>query len=289
MRALTIASVLLLSSVAAAEPGVRVEPRTVRPGDPVLVTVTGVDDAPVATANGHELHWIPTRRGFAAVVAVPLTTEKDTFAIRVRGVHDPVELTIAEHEFPHTDVVVEDELANPPPAERDQIAADNKSMIEGMNAADGPAQFTKPFVRPRGGVTSVYGEWRKFNDGHESQHLGMDVFAREGTPVHAINAGTVTFVGETYLGGNVVVVAHGAGIASTYMHLSDVAVAKGDTVERGGVIGKSGHTGRTTGPHLHVAVRVTGGLVDPARFFKLGLAPVDQAAARSSHTARTRR
>lgn len=274
MRQLTIAAVLLVSSVAAAEPRVRIEPQKVRAGDPVLVTVTGVEEAPTATANGHELQWFPTRNGFQAVVAVPLTTEDDALAIRVRGVSEPVKVAIAEHEFKHTDVYVEDELANPPAAERDRIAADNKAMIEGLTAADGAPQFTRAFVRPRGGVTSGFGEWRKFNDGHESQHLGMDVFAREGTPVKAINSGTVTYVGETLLGGNVVVIAHGAGIASAYMHMSAVDVAKGDTVERGGVIGKSGSTGRTTGPHLHVAVRVPGGFVDPARFFKLALAPV---------------
>jgi murein DD-endopeptidase MepM/ murein hydrolase activator NlpD len=279
MRHTAIAAVLLLSSVAAAEPLVRVEPRTVRAGDPVLVTVTGVDEAPIATANGVDLQFFAARRGFQAVVAIPLSIETDTLTIRVRGVDAPIELKVREHEFPRTDVIVEDELANPPALEREQIATDNQAMLAALTT-DGPPQFTRPFVRPRGGVTSVFGEWRTFNDGHSSQHLGMDVFAREGTAVHAINSGTVTFVGETVLGGNVVVVAHGAGIASAYMHLSSISVAKGDVVERGGVLGKSGHTGRTTGPHLHIAVRVPGGFVDPARFFKLALAPAVEAAAR---------
>lgn len=72
---------------------------------------------------------------------------------------------------------------------------------------------------------------------------------------------------DTFLAGKVIVVAHNAGIASAYFHLQDAAVKEGDLVERGQAIGKAGKTGRATGPHLHLGVRVTGGWVDPASFF----------------------
>jgi len=64
-------------------------------------------------------------------------------------------------------------------------------------------------------------------------------------------------------------IAHGAGIASMYFHLQKATVAEGDRVHQGERIGLVGHTGRTTGPHLHVGIRVHGGLVDPQAFFKL--------------------
>ena len=272
--ALSIAIVASWTSIALAEPSVRVEPRTVRPGDPVLVVVSDVNRAPVATVGGKELDFFRTRRGYQAVFAVPIEDAPDTIRIRVRGVEDAVEVDVDDRTFPETEVVVEDELANPPAAERERVDADNKAMIAALNDSKGAPQFTRTFVRPKGGVTSPFGEWRTFNDGHRSQHLGLDVFAKTGAKVHAINRGTVTFVGDTYLGGNVVVITHGAGIASAYMHLSETSVAVGDVIDRGTVLGKAGETGRATGPHLHVAVRVHGGFVDPERFFKLKLGPV---------------
>jgi murein DD-endopeptidase MepM/ murein hydrolase activator NlpD len=263
----------VLASVAAAEPRVRVEPQTARAGDAVLVTVTGVDEMPRATADGHSLELFRARGGYQAVVAVPIDTEADKVTISVPDAKSTTVIAIKEHEFPRSNLAVEDDLASPDATLRARIADDNRAMLDAMDATGVAPQFAKRFVRPRGRVTSVFGEWRRFQDGHESQHLGMDVTAREGTPVHAMNRGTVTYVGETLLGGNVVIVTHGGGIASAYMHLSKIGVAVGDVVDRGAVLGRSGHTGRTTGPHLHVAIHVPGGFVDPARFFALKLAP----------------
>jgi len=90
----------------------------------------------------------------------------------------------------------------------------------------------------------------------------------------------MTLIRETFVAGNVVVVAHGAGIATAYFHLSKATVAEGDVVDQGAEIGLAGHTGRTTGPHLHISVRVPGGFVDPATFFKLKVAPRAPASAR---------
>ena len=63
--------------------------------------------------------------------------------------------------------------------------------------------------------------------------------------------------------------AHGGDISSLYFHLSKASVAEGDKVKQGSKIGLAGHTGRTTGPHLHLSIHVSGGMVDPASFIKL--------------------
>ena len=122
-------------------------------------------------------------------------------------------------------------------------------------------------------MTSGFGEWRTFNDRHRSQHLGTDLAAREGARVTAANAGTVALVRDTFLAGNVVVIAHGGGISTLYFHLSKVDVAEGNSVNQGAVIGRAGHTGRTTGPHIHLSIHVDGGMIDPITFLKLSLRP----------------
>jgi murein DD-endopeptidase MepM/ murein hydrolase activator NlpD len=259
--------------VAAAETKVTVSPTTVHPGDPVLVTVTGSTEQPKGTANGHALEFFPARTGYQAVFAVPLDPKADTVSVEVDSAVRPASVKVTASTFPETRLIVEDELANPPKADRDRIDADNAAIIAAVGKAKGDPQFVRGFRRPPGEVTSVFGEWRTFNDGHRSQHLGLDLFAREGSKVKAVNAGTVVLVRDTFLAGNVVVVAHGGGFASAYFHLSKTSVAEGDTVTQGAEVGLAGHTGRTTGPHLHISVRVPGGFVDPAGFFKLNLVP----------------
>ncbi|HEU0030298.1 MAG TPA: M23 family metallopeptidase [Kofleriaceae bacterium] len=249
-----------------------------RPGQALLVTVAGAEDAPTGKAGDAKLEFFKSKTGYQAVFAVPLDTKPGPLAVIV----DDTKLTVDVQDvtFPEADVVVEDEYANPGKAEREQIDADNQAILKSFEAAAGPPQFTLAFQRPPGHVTSGFGEWRTFNDGHRSQHLGLDVTAREGSRVRAINAGTVVLVRDCFLAGTVVVIAHGAGIASAYYHLSKTDVAEGDTVKRGQLIGRAGHTGRATGPHLHVSVRAHGGWVDPASFFKLAIAPARTATAR---------
>ncbi|HET7501769.1 MAG TPA: M23 family metallopeptidase [Kofleriaceae bacterium] len=272
---LTMVGVVLLGGVgaAAAETRLTVHPATVRPGEPVLVSVTGSEGPPRGTAAGHPLVFFPSRTGYQAVFAIPLDAGADQLSVEVDSAVRPATVEVVPRTFPETSLIVEEEMANPPPAERRQIDADNAAILAAVGKARGDIQFARPFRRPPGEVTSVFGEWRTFNDGHRSQHVGLDLFAREGSRVRAINAGKVVLVRDCFLAGTVVVVAHGGGIASAYFHLSQVSVAEGDTVGQGTEVGLAGHTGRTTGPHLHVSVWVPGGLVDPTRFFQLPLAP----------------
>jgi murein DD-endopeptidase MepM/ murein hydrolase activator NlpD len=261
-----------------------VQPTTAKPGDAVLITVTGATRLPKGTAGDKPLHFFRAKTGYQALFAVPIDAAGDPIAIEVGNKKRMIRLRTVD--FPETDVIVEEEYANPPPAERDRIADDNKAIIAAMAKHNGgDPQFARAFRRPAGEVTSRFGEWRTFNDGHRSQHLGVDLFAREGSKVRAVNAGTVTLVRDTFLSGNVVIVAHGAGIATAYFHLSKINVEDGDIVQAGTVVGLAGQTGRTTGPHLHLAVRVPGGFVDPVTFFKL---PISAATPVNARRARAR-
>lgn len=265
---------LLVPGLALADPKVSVTPKKVTPGAPVLVSVSGSKDTPKGTAAGTDLIFYKTKAGYQAVVAIPLDTKPGDLVVAVAGAKD-VKLPVKAKTFPKSKVVVEEEMANPGPTERDKIDADNVAIIKAMKQdADTAPLFTASFKKPAGKTTSVFGEWRTFNDGHSSQHLGLDVDAKEGANVRAPNSGKVTLVREGFLTGNIVVIAHGGGVATAYFHLQSAKVAEGAEVARGDVIGAAGMTGRTTGPHVHVAVRVPGGLVDPEAFFKLKVSPV---------------
>ena len=92
-----------------------------------------------------------------------------------------------------------------------------------------------------------------------------------GTPVSAANAGTVLLAGPLYFEGNCVVLDHGQGLLTLYLHLSEVKVNKASGLTRGQEIGLSGGTGRATGPHLHLAVRWQGVYLNPATLLTLKL------------------
>ena len=109
-------------------------------------------------------------------------------------------------------------------------------------------------------MTSEYG-WRSFR-GAEF-HAGLDFAAPGSPPVLAVAPGTVTLASAAGSAGNMVQIDHGDGVESQSMHLSRIDVAKGESVVAGQQIGVQGSTGDSTGPHLHLAVRVGGATVDP--------------------------
>ena len=101
-----------------------------------------------------------------------------------------------------------------------------------------------------GRITGVYGSQRILNGAPRAPHYGIDIAAPRGTAVLAPAGGRVTLVRDLYFSGWTVLVAHGMGLNSAFLHLDDVAVQTGDVIGRGAVIGSVGSTGRSTGPHL---------------------------------------
>ncbi|MFN2524924.1 MAG: murein hydrolase activator EnvC [Actinomycetota bacterium] len=135
----------------------------------------------------------------------------------------------------------------------------------GSTAPAGSGQLGWPAA---GEVTSGYG-WRTHPIfGDQRFHAGIDIGAPYGATVYASEAGTVAFVGAMSGYGNVIVVDHHNGLATTYNHLSAFSVGSGQTVGRGAPIGAVGCSGYCTGPHLHFEVRVNGDPVDPMPYLQ---------------------
>lgn len=123
--------------------------------------------------------------------------------------------------------------------------------------------FTESFIQPMTTVvTSVYGTKRVYNKQKKGQHLGIDYRAAIGDKVPAANAGKIVFSGDLFYTGWTVIIDHGVDIFTVYGHLSKTLVKDGDIVKRGDLIGLSGNTGRTSGPHLHWGVKVQGQYID---------------------------
>jgi murein DD-endopeptidase MepM/ murein hydrolase activator NlpD len=128
------------------------------------------------------------------------------------------------------------------------------------------------FSLPMGNeISTQYGVKRIINKTKESIHAGIDIRGRDGEDVLASNSGKVVLAEELFFGGNTLVLDHGMGIFTVYMHLSGFNRKLGESVSKGDVIGFVGSTGRSTGPHLHFGVKAQELSVNPVSFAKLKL------------------
>lgn len=165
----------------------------------------------------------------------------------------------------------------PPPALAARIAREQARVSAARVRDDVRAGFAEPFVWPvRGRVSGRFGSQRTYllPDGSGSPgsaHSGMDIAAGNGTAIQAPAAGLVTFADkDLYLTGGTVLLDHGHGISSNFLHLSRIDVDVGDTVAQGQVIGAVGATGRASGPHLHWGMNWFDVRIDPQLVLERG-------------------
>lgn len=115
-------------------------------------------------------------------------------------------------------------------------------------------------------ITSGFGGRSSPTEGASSNHKGIDIGASSGSDIVAAADGTVTISTYSYSAGNYIMINHGGGVSTVYMHCSKLLVSVGETVKKGQVIAKIGSTGYSTGPHLHFGVRVNGAYVNPSQY-----------------------
>ena len=143
---------------------------------------------------------------------------------------------------------------------------DTKMMKEILTQENGEI-LTECWQRPlRSKIVSRFASPRFLPDGRQYYHSGLDLRAWTGTPIPAASAGVVAFADHMVVPGNMVIVDHGGGVFSRYMHLSDIQVTKGDKISKGQTLGLSGATGRVEAPHLHWEIVWKGVSADPLRF-----------------------
>jgi len=149
-----------------------------------------------------------------------------------------------------------------------RIIKQARSKIGKLNAA----LFSSGFVYPVDSIkiTGLFGSKRILNEKPHNIHNGIDFAVGEGDSVYAITDGIVRLAGENfYFNGNFVLLDHGQGLSSVYLHLSKIFVQNGERIKKGEVIGLAGSTGRSTGPHLHLGVQWLNKRIDPLSLLEI--------------------
>jgi murein DD-endopeptidase MepM/ murein hydrolase activator NlpD len=269
----------------AAPPGwiVRTEPAAPVNGSPVLFQVT----APAALARLHgkwaehdlDFRFSEKCKCWYAIGGIELNARPGKRVLTLDGEEKNKEgqkltfdgtVVVSAKRYPSVTLTLAPAYVQPPPEVQARIeeeqALKQRLFSQGSPESYWLGQFEPPVET---GVSAIFGSARVLNGVKKTQHQGLDFHAATGTTVRATNAGTVLLARSLYYEGNCVVVDHGQGLLTFYMHLSEFKVQEGDKVERGQILGKSGGTGRVTGPHLHFAVRWQGTYLDPATLLTL--------------------
>ena len=153
----------------------------------------------------------------------------------------------------------------PSPVDLRRIKKEGKALAAAQALISDSSGFRSGFAWPAlGRISGVYGTRRILNGQPRRPHFGVDVAAPAGTPVHAAAAGRVAFAHpQMFFNGKTVIIDHGLGLSSAYLHLSVITVKPGTHVKKGNLIGRIGKTGRVIGAHLHWSLRLRGTPLDP--------------------------
>ncbi|MDM5071594.1 M23 family metallopeptidase [Aeromonas bestiarum] len=217
-------------------------------------------DKPVLVVREEDRRWI-------AIVGIPLKSQPGAHTLTVNDGRT-LGFTVGNKHYREQHIKLKNSRQVNPLAE--DMTRINRELAEQTLAYQtfSPAQpsnllFDKPVQGP---LSSPFGLRRFFNGEERNPHSGLDFAVGAGTPIKAPAAGKVILIGNYFFNGNTVFVDHGQGLISMFCHMSKVDVTLGQSLPRGGIVGRVGATGRATGPHMHWNVSLNDARVDPTIF-----------------------
>lgn len=283
------------------------QPNELHQGSPIFLTVEL--ERPATRVTGNFINKPITffrdtksSKTWHALAGIDLEAQPGPYGLDItaklaggRLAHHTEQVTVAPGDFKTGDITVAENMVNPSDVEQKQIAEDEvlKKRAYGQSAEH--PLWSGDFIKPvKAASTPTFGESRILNEEKTSLHTGTDFPVPENTPVVAANSGTVVLVHDLFYEGNTVIIDHGLGLFTVYLHMSRIDVHEGDKLEKGARLGLSGASGRVTGPHVHFGVRWNGIWVDPVQLLSLtlpetGAKPTERRAEPSRRRSRVRR
>jgi murein DD-endopeptidase MepM/ murein hydrolase activator NlpD len=260
---------------------ISITPPSPLPGEPVKVNFNGLDSISKVkslTFNDKLLAIFEEEGKLAALIGLDFHEKPASYPLILTLANDQKiesSIEVRKRELISTDFDIPEQLGgNTPQAEHELTTTLSKdsAILNSVTTQVSPEKlWNGQFRFPLKGspvITDTYGYSRKTGSVSLS-HLGTDFRAAEGTLVYAINSGMVAYAGTLRNFGETVIIDHGLGLMTLYMHLSKIKTQKDESVEKGDLIAESGSTGYSLGPHLHLSVRINGLSIDPQKFYEL--------------------
>ena len=274
-----LAASLLIAASGAHAFTAKILPVELTRGDPVMVLVTNTTGAPTVMLGKDHLpvSWCGDAC-WIAIGPVPLNTPPGPQRLSVAGgtLSLSLDLMVRSGEFETQHLTLPEDKVTLSP--EDEARTDREAArLRALWAQEGQRLWSGDFITPlEGGISTEFGVNRIMNKKKNSVHTGLDIRGGYGTPVMAANSGRVALSDDLFYGGNTVVIDHGMGIYTVYMHLQESMVTSGQMVVKAQVIGLVGSTGRSTGPHLHYTIKVGAASINPHTMLALPLEPVEE-------------
>jgi hypothetical protein len=213
---------------------------------------------------------------FAGLAAIPLTASPGISALSVEWPEgaarrsERVDFEITAGRYGEEVLKVDPRHVKPGPQDLERIRREQEELKQIYASGSRSRLWQGRFQVPvPGEMHGPFGTRRLFNNELQSHHTGVDFRAQTGDPIHAAGAGVVRLSKDLFYSGNAVVIDHGAGVFTSYSHLSRIDVKVGQRIEKGQAVGLAGATGRVTGPHLHWGVKVNSVNVNPLTFVQV--------------------
>lgn len=257
-------------------PRIEIAPKIIRQGDVFIIRVTGIknSDMPSAAVAKNAIHFSMCGEGcFLGIGGISLEARTGSYPVKIKagGKRKNLRITVKKAAFRQITMTLPEEKVILSPDMLEVVKEENnrlKSLFLSVSDRLWDGVFLIPVENT---ISTFFGTKRIMNKTWTSIHRGIDIKGLEGDEVRASNNGRVVLAQELFFGGNTIILDHGQGIHTVYMHLSQLHVDCGDSVSKGDVIGLLGSTGRSTGPHLHFGVKISDISVNPLSVLKLDL------------------
>lgn len=226
---------------------------------------------PTATFGGGGVLLRKTGDGVAGIVGVDLETIPDKYELVIKDslLEFKTQVRVVPGRFKAERFNIPKEFMELDSETEERAWFESLLAADALRVSAQEALWDGPFLMPvRGAISGRFGDRRLINGRTKSTHNGLDIAAPLGAPVAASNSGRVVLAADFFLPGRVVIIDHGAGVFTKYLHLNEIFVADGSMVGKGEIIGAVGMTGRATGAHLHFSVVMGKANVSPFWFVR---------------------
>ncbi|MDO8728961.1 MAG: M23 family metallopeptidase [bacterium] len=261
------------------EPFLSITPDSIQQGEPALITVEGLTSTSSVksfTINNIPLVMFLHNDRVTALLGVDLRAIPGTYPLVLTfkdGKQIRENLIINERPLVKVPFVIPEKLGGNTRASERELISTLAAEAKIINALPTGSEklWTLPFRSPLKGalvVSDAYGYTRIIGKS-TMPHKGVDLNAPMGTSVYAMNRGMIIFTNYLRNYGNTIIIDHGIGLQTVYIHLSEINVTEKQIVEKGELIGQSGDTGYVLNPHLHLSVKIWDISIDPIKFLEL--------------------
>jgi murein DD-endopeptidase MepM/ murein hydrolase activator NlpD len=253
-----------------------ISPKTISPGDVFLIKVTDAKPSliPSASLAKNVFFFADSGNGcFITIGAVDIKTKPGTYIIKIKSgqKQKKLKVSVKKTRFPKLELTLPADKVFLSPDDLDLVKNENK-RLRAIFQTVSERRWRGAFIMPlENDNSTVYGTKRIMNKKFVSVHKGLDIKGKEGEEIKASNDGRVVLAEGLFFGGNTLILDHGQGLYTIYMHLSGFKAKPDEIVSKGEVVGFVGSSGRSSGYHLHFGVKVMDINVNPVSLIKLGL------------------